>query len=82
VWTEVSSDETRESERHEWTEGVVDEGWDEEVWMKVDASEAAFVVQDLGEGINWSSVRAVAGDERLDYQSSTNKVERREYEPC
>jgi len=42
---------------------VVDHSWDEEVWMEVDAFEATFIVQDLGESVDGSCVGAVAGNE-------------------
>jgi hypothetical protein len=51
---------------------VVDEGWDEEVRVKVDASEATFVMQDLGKSIDRPCVGAVAGDEGLDYEPRTD----------
>jgi hypothetical protein len=51
---------------------VVDEGWDEEVGVKVDAFEATFVMQDLGKGVDRPCVGAVAGDEGLDYESRTD----------
>jgi len=51
---------------------VVDDSWDEEVWMEVDAFEAAFIVQNLGERVDGSCVGAVAGDKRLEYKPRTD----------
>jgi hypothetical protein len=61
---------------------VVDESWDEKVWMEVNAFEATLVMQDLGEGVDWPCVCTVAGDKGLDNQSRTNEVEWGEDEPC
>lgn len=44
VWAEVRCEEPREGEGDEGAEGVVQQGWDEEVRVEVDPSQAAFGV--------------------------------------
>lgn len=79
---DVSSEEAREGERDDGAEGVIDNGGGEEVRVEVDAFEAAFVSEDLGEGVDGSGVAAVARGEGLDDEAGAYEVERGEEEAC
>jgi len=75
VRTEVRSEEPGEREGHEWAESTVDECGDEDVGVQVNAFQAAFVLENLEEGVNGSCVRAMSWVEGLDDEAGADEVE-------
>ena len=85
VLGDVSTDQPREDARKskgdEGTEGVVNEGGNEEVGVEVDAFEAAFVLENLGKSVDGARVCAVARKEGLNNEARSDEVKRGEKKP-
>lgn len=56
-------------------QGTVEEGGDEEVWVKIDPAEATLLSENLLESVDWSGVGAVAGMRGLNDKSRTYEIE-------
>jgi hypothetical protein len=72
---EEAREEAWDGEGDEGAKSGVDDGGDEEVRVEVDSFEAAFVFEDVGEGMDGAGVGAVAGEEGLDDEPGADEVE-------
>ena len=73
-------DSPREGQSYHWTDRRVQESWNEELGIKVDTLQTAFVTEYLLQGVYWPGISSVARSERLNDKSCPDQIQRGEDE--